>query len=99
MIYLGYALIGLSALVAFGNLVGCIGALRRRRRGEDRGYSNVPLLSVLFAFGGWALGGEAIGLWAFIPAAVDPGTLVVAAIPVYALFGRDGTDGQDSSTK
>ena len=91
MIYIAYGCLGLSTLVAFGNTVGCIGALRRKRRGEDRGYSAVPLVSMIFSFGAWAMGGNAIGLWAFIPAAVDPGTLVIAALPVFALIDRYGT--------
>lgn len=92
MIYVAYVCLGLSTLVAFANLAGCIGAVRRKRIGVDRGYSTVPLVSLVFSFGAWAMGGDVIGLAAFLPALADPGTWVIVVSVVLAPF--EGPDQQ-----
>jgi len=72
----------LAALVALGNIVGVVGAMRRQRRGDDRGFSCVPFLSILFCVGAWLAGPEPLGLWVIVPAAVDPSTwsLILGAV-------------------
>ena len=82
MIYFAYASLGIAILIAIGNIAGCIEAVRRKRRGIEEGYSNIPLISLLFSFLAWALGGSAIGIWAFIPAALDPGTWMLIGLPL-----------------
>ena len=82
MVYFAYASLGVSVLIAIGNIVGCIGASRRKKRGIEEGYSSVPLISLLFSFLAWAFGGSAIGIWAFIPAALDPGTWMLIGLPL-----------------
>ena len=75
MLAVAIALLVLSALVAAANLGGALAALRRRRRGEPGGWSSVPLFSLGFAAGAFALAPDALGPWAFLPAALDPGRI------------------------
>jgi hypothetical protein len=53
MVVVGVILTALSSLVVIFNICGCIGACRNQKRGIDRGYSNVPLISLLFGILGW----------------------------------------------
>ena len=80
-VYIAFFCLGVSTLVACGNIAGCVGAVIRKKRGIDQGYSSIPLVSILFSFLAWALGGQAIGPLAFIPAALDPGTWMLIALP------------------
>ena len=86
MLTVGFAL--LSSLIAGANLFGAVAAVRRKRRGEDRGYSSVPLLSLLFAIAAWFAGPEPLGLWVLLPPALDPGTWSVLLLPWYALTDK-----------
>ena len=81
MIYIAFVCLGVSTLIACGNIAGCIGAAIRKKRGIDRGYTCIPLVSILFSSLAWAFGGPAFGLWVFIPAALDPGTWMLLALP------------------
>ncbi len=81
MIYIAFACLGVSALIACGNIAGCIGAAIRKKRVIYQGYTSIPLISILFSSLAWAFGGPAFGLWAFIPAALDPGTWMLLALP------------------
>jgi hypothetical protein len=74
--------IALATLVAIGNMAGVYGALRRQRQGISGGYSCVPVLSISFAFVARSLASETVGWWAFLPAVLDPGTWVVAVLPI-----------------
>lgn len=85
MVYFAYACLGISIMIAIGNIAGCVGAERRYRRGIEEGYSSVPILSLLFSFLAWAFGGSSIGIWAFIPAALDPGTWMLVGLPLALL--------------
>ncbi len=82
MVYFAYACLIISMLIAIGNIAGCVGAARRYRRGIEEGYSSVPILSLFFSFLAWAFGGSSIGIWAFIPAALDPGTWMLVGLPL-----------------
>ena len=81
MIYVAIALLMIGTLAAVGNMGGTISAIRRQRRGNKHGYSNVPFISLAFCAGAWALGRDTIGLWAFVPTALDPGTWMLVALP------------------
>ena len=85
MTYIAFVCLGVSALIACGNIAGCIGAVRRKKRGIDQGYTSIPLVSILFSSLAWAFGGPAFGLWVFIPAALDPGTWMLLALPFAVL--------------
>jgi len=74
---------GLSTLVALLNIYGAATATVRKRRGDGRGFSCVPLVSLAFAVAAWFAGPEPFGLWVFAPAALDPGTWTV---PIAMLF-------------
>ena len=81
MVYGAIICVGLSGFVAFGNISGCISAARWKSKGIDRGFSCVPFFSLIFSLLAWLLGRTTIGLWAFLPAVVDPGTWMLVALP------------------
>ncbi|NUP06269.1 MAG: hypothetical protein HOW73_09445 [Polyangiaceae bacterium] len=79
------ALATLAALVAIGNIAGIASVVRDRRQGSTRGYSPVPLLSLIFSATSWALGHTHFGRWLLLPAAIDPGTWMVPVALVLLL--------------
>jgi len=81
MIYVSIIFLVLSALISVGNIGGVTAALIRKKKGIDRGYSCIPFFSILFSLGAWLLGRNTIGLWAFTPALLDPGTWMIVAFP------------------
>ena len=81
MVYITIICLALSSLVAVGNLGGCIAAMRRKRQGIDRGYSSVPLISLVFAFLAWLTARHTVGAWAFLPTVIDPGTWMLPVLP------------------
>lgn len=85
MSYVALGLFAFAVLMAFGNLAGGIAALIRKRRGGDRGFSSIPLVSLVLCTLAWAIGGQALGWWVFIPAILDPGTWMLAALPFVLL--------------
>ncbi len=74
MTFLSLALALLAGLVAAGNVVGIVAAVRRRRYGSDRGFSCVPLVSAIFAGLSSFLGHATLGWWPLLIALLDPGT-------------------------
>ena len=87
MTMLGIIFLVLSALIASGNIGGCIAAHHRKRKGIPGGYSNVPLFSLLFSTLAWLLARKTLGAWSFLPAIVDPGTLMTIIAP-WILFNE-----------
>lgn len=85
MVYIGMLFLLLSGWVALANIFGIILAQRDQRKGIDRGYSCIPLFSLIFSFGAWLLAHGTLGLWAFLPAIVDPGSLVTLYLPVVVI--------------
>ncbi|MCX7004689.1 MAG: hypothetical protein NTV22_15650 [bacterium] len=81
MIYGSIIFLILAAVIAAGNIGGCTAAMLSKRKGSDKGYSCIPLFSLLFSVGSWLLGRNTIGWWAFVPAILDPGTWVLIALP------------------
>ena len=81
MLIIASFLTALSCLVACTNIAGCIAASVRKVQGVDKGYSNVPFLSLLFALVAWFLSHEEFGLWPLLPAALDPGTWMTLYFP------------------
>lgn len=82
MLYISVILLTLSALVALGNIGGIISALRRQKRGGKHGYSSVPLISLMLSYFAWLSSRDIVGLWAFLPAVLDPGTwMLVGLLP------------------
>jgi hypothetical protein len=82
MIYLSVICLILSSLIALGNIGGSVAAWRRKKRGIDRGYSNVPLISLLFSYLAWLSARNTIGLWALLPTVLDPGTWMLISLPL-----------------
>ncbi len=70
------------------NTCGVVAAERRRRRGEEGGYSCVPLWSILFATAAWFAGPEPLGIWVSAPAVRDPGTWVLLIGLPWAPFSQ-----------
>ena len=81
----GFAAFVLAALIAVGNWGGCIAAYRRRKNGGSGGYSSVPLISILCSVIAWFAVKEEIGLWSFLPAAIDLGTICLVVLPFFLL--------------
>jgi hypothetical protein len=79
-------LVVLAGLVCFANWAGAIAARRDRRRGIDRHFSFIPLLSIVLAAAGAVVWPGASGGWLLLVAAADLGTWsLVVGLPV-ALF-------------
>ena len=64
------------------------GEVGQLRRGDDRGYSSVPLLSLLLAAAACLAGPTPVGLWSSLPTAFDPGTWAVLLLPWCALTDK-----------
>jgi hypothetical protein len=74
-------LVGIAGLVAIGNIQGCIWARQNKKKGIDKGYSNVPFVSFFSCIFAYFLGRETLGFWVFIPTIIDPGTLSTLYFP------------------
>lgn len=83
---IGTVLEVLASLIAAGNLTGTYQAIQRQRKGDPRGYSSVPLISLLLSLGALGLLHKSIGYWALLPAVVDPGTWSIFVLPFYLLW-------------
>jgi hypothetical protein len=68
VVVIASALMLVASLVAIGNLVGPLKAT------PERGFSFTPFLSIIFCGLAFNIGGSVIGLWAFLPAALDLGS-------------------------
>jgi hypothetical protein len=82
----GIVFVLLASLVAVANLSGTYQAIQLQRKGIQKGYSSVPLLSLMFSI--LALGAlyRSIGYWPLLPAALDPGTWSVLVLPFYLVW-------------
>jgi hypothetical protein len=76
MSYMGIIFLAASALIAIVNLCSTIETWLRRRRGVSVKYSNVLLASFACGCLAWYKARNTIGLWAFLPALLDPGTWI-----------------------
>jgi hypothetical protein len=65
IVIIASALMLVASLVAIGNLVGPL------RATPEHGFSFMPFLSIFFCALAYCYGRTVIGLWAFIPAALD----------------------------
>jgi hypothetical protein len=81
MLTVAFILMGLASLVAIGNISGCLAAHKRKKQGIDKGYSNIPLVSLAFSILAWLAGHDRLGMWPFLPAALDPGTWLSLYMP------------------
>jgi hypothetical protein len=81
MLIIAFVFLGLSAFIATGNIVGCVQAVRRQCRGDQRGYSSIPFLSFFFATLAYWVGQPTIKVWGFLPCALDPGTWMILFLP------------------
>lgn len=70
---LSLSFFSLACLVAVGNVVEAVRAVRRLRRDpEARGYSWVPLATGIFAVVAWLTDDGTLGLWALTPLVLEP---------------------------
>jgi hypothetical protein len=76
----------LASLIAALNLTGTYQAIQRQRKGDPRGYSSVPLFSLMLSLGALGLLYKSIGYWALLPAALDPGTWSIFILPFYLVW-------------
>jgi len=83
MLILSIVFLLVAICIASMNIAGCIVAYRRRQKGIEGGYSNIPILSLLLCGLAWLTGREYLKLWMFIPALVDPGTWALIALPFF----------------
>lgn len=84
MLYVAAIFLVFAVLILVGNIAGCVEA--HRHHGH---YSNIPFLSLIFSALAWVCGSSTFGLWAFLPAALDPGTWMLAALP-FCLIRQSG---------
>jgi len=78
---LALPMILLATFVAVGNIRGCVWAAHNKKNGVDKGYSTVPFVSVLLCGCAYLLAKDVLGLWVFVPALIDPGTLMTLYFP------------------
>jgi len=78
---LAIPMILLATFVAVGNIRGCLWAAQNRKKGIDKGYSNVPFVSLVLCGFAYLLAKDVLGIWVFIPALIDPGTLLTFYFP------------------
>jgi hypothetical protein len=83
VITLGWILIALASYIAILDIFGCTRAIVRKRRGDSRGYSNIPVLSLLLCCIAWLIARPTFGFWAFVPAILDPATWSLIYLPFY----------------
>lgn len=76
MLYVAAIFLVFAVLILVGNIAGCMKA--HRHHGHD---SNISFLSLIFSALAWVCGSSTFSLWAFLPAALDPGTWMPAALP------------------
>lgn len=86
-------LLSLGALVAVANGAGALQAIRRRRRGDRRGFSAVPLLGLLFVLGAAAAnargGHPPLPAWLFwLVAMADVATWSLFFLPLFLVSRR-----------
>ncbi len=86
MTVIGFIFVALASCIAIGDVIGGYQAILRRRKGIPRGFSTVPLLSLLFSLAALALLYQTIGYWALLPAALDPATWSLVYLPFYLLW-------------
>jgi hypothetical protein len=82
---LAWVLLGLAALVAFGNWTCFLRNYRNRRRGVAKHYSVIPALSFCLLIIAGSICSYDPGVWIVIPVMLDPGTWVVIALPFVML--------------
>jgi len=80
MVYVASAFMFLAALVAVANIGGWVTATK------GRGYSAIPLLSLVFCTIAFLTARETFAAWAFLPALLDPGTWVLAVLPGFLIY-------------
>jgi hypothetical protein len=72
-----------ASYIAIAHLCGCTAAMIWKYKGIDRGYSTVAGASLILCFVAWLSRSDTIGLWAFLPAAADPGTWSLLILPFF----------------
>lgn len=83
MEFIATILLFLSGLVATANIYGGASAMWRKcYRDDPRGYSSGGLISWVLGTLAYLVGHNYLGLWAFLPAILDPGTWILAWLPV-----------------
>jgi|ERR1019366_10485717 hypothetical protein len=85
MTYISIVFLVLASMVVFFQYAALIEFYIRSRRGDPGGHSVLPIMSLFFSLLAWAYGYETFGLWAFLPAILDPGTWVLVFLP-FVLF-------------
>jgi hypothetical protein len=85
MYFLALVLITLALLVANANLGGTMAAYRRQSEGIEGGYSNAPLLSIIFSvLAYWFYPSEPKG-WILLIPLLDLGTWSLIILPFFLL--------------
>jgi Na+/melibiose symporter-like transporter len=78
---IAFVLIGLASITAVQNICGCIWACSNKKKGIDKGYSSVPIVSLILCLIAYAVARDAMGCWVFIPTVIDPGTWMTMYLP------------------
>jgi hypothetical protein len=75
-----------ASYVALMNAVGGVLAMLRRWKGDTRGYSCVPVVSLILSIVAWLAGRSQFGLWPLLPAVLDVGNWLLVYLPFYLVW-------------
>lgn len=82
-IFIATILIVIACYVALTNLAGAYLTIQRKRKGISGGYASLTMVSFFLCFFAFMAARDIIGMWAFTPTLIDPGTWCVATRPIF----------------
>lgn len=96
MIVLAWTLLVIASYFAAGNLFVLVCGWLDQIRGIARTRSFVPLLSLIFSFLAWLAGNDRFGMWAFLPALIDPAVWWLLPLAFVQALRHDGKRSADN---
>lgn len=82
MTTIGIVFLCLSCLICLLNIVNNVSwVIKKRKDPQVNKRSNIHVLSVVFSIMAYSFAKNSLGLWAFIPAIIDPATIFIFLAP------------------
>ena len=82
MTTIGIVFLFLSCLICLLNIVNNVSwVIRKRKDPAANKRSNIHVLSIVFSIMAYSFAKNSLGLWAFIPAVIDPATIFIFLTP------------------